>query len=56
MTKLIQTLSEAVRDLDDSRDHLHSQVLTEVVDLSCRIARRVTKRQGASIRRSCARM
>jgi len=47
MTKLIQTLSEAVRDLDDSRDHLHSQVLTEVVDLSCRIARRVTKRQGA---------
>ncbi|MGD0540114.1 MAG: FliH/SctL family protein [Tepidisphaeraceae bacterium] len=47
MTKLIGALTEAVRELDDSRDHLHSHVLTEVVDLACRIARRVTKRQGA---------
>ncbi len=47
MTKLIAALTDAVRELDDSRDHLHSRVLTEVVDLACRIARRVTKRQGA---------
>jgi flagellar assembly protein FliH len=47
MTKLIQTLTEAARQLDDSRADLHSRVLTEVVDLACRIARRVTKRQGA---------
>jgi flagellar assembly protein FliH len=47
MTKLIQSLTESVREFDDSRDHLHSRVLTEVVDLACRIARRVTKRQGA---------
>ena len=47
MTKLIQTLTEAARQLDDSRADLQSRVLTEVVDLACRIARRVTKRQGA---------
>ncbi|MGD0463234.1 MAG: FliH/SctL family protein [Tepidisphaeraceae bacterium] len=47
MTKLIEALTQAVREFDDSRDHLHSRVLSEVVDLACRIARRVTKRQGA---------
>ncbi|HEX4054039.1 MAG TPA: FliH/SctL family protein [Tepidisphaeraceae bacterium] len=46
MTKLIAALTEIVRQLDDSRDHLHSQVIGEVVDLACRISRRVTKRQG----------
>lgn len=47
MTKLIAALTEIMRQLDDSRDHLHSQVIGEVVDLACRISRRVTKRQGA---------
>ena len=46
MTKLIATLTEGVREFDDSRDQLHSRVLTEVIDLACRISRRVTKRQG----------
>jgi len=46
MTRLIETLTQAARDLDDSRDHLQSNALKEVVDLACRIARRVTKRQG----------
>jgi flagellar assembly protein FliH len=46
MTKLIAALTEAVSKLDDSRDHLHGHVIEEVVDLACRISRRVTKRQG----------
>lgn len=46
MTKLIAALTETVRQLDDGRDQLHSRVIGEVVDLACRISRRVTKRQG----------
>jgi flagellar assembly protein FliH len=46
MTRLIGSLTEAARQLDESRDLLHARVVAEVVDLACRIARRVTKRQG----------
>jgi flagellar assembly protein FliH len=48
MTQLITALSQAVAQFDQSRDDLHTKGINQVVDLSCAIARRVTKRQGIS--------
>jgi flagellar assembly protein FliH len=45
--ELIKSMTEAVRDLDERRDDLHTAGLREVVDLACGIARRVTRRQAA---------
>jgi flagellar assembly protein FliH len=47
MTQLIKTLTQAIAVLDEDRDDLQTKALTEVVNLSCSIARRVTKRQGS---------
>jgi len=46
MTKLIAALTAALGKIEDRRDHLHANVIEEVVDLACRIARRVIKREG----------
>jgi flagellar assembly protein FliH len=47
MTKLISSLTQVVRQIDEERDLLENRALAEVVQLSCSIARKVTKRQGA---------
>lgn len=46
MTSLVNALTNAAATLDGSRQELQSNALTEVVELSAAIARRVTKRQG----------
>lgn len=46
MSQLIKALAQAIAVLDESRDDLQTSALSEVVNLSCSIARRVTKRQG----------
>lgn len=46
LTKLAQTLTAAVAEIDASRRALESQGVAEVVKLAAAIARRVTKRQA----------
>ena len=47
LTLVWQALTEAVQALEASRQDLEAAGLTEVIDLSSNIARRVTKRQAA---------
>jgi flagellar assembly protein FliH len=47
MTKLIESLTQLVKQIEADRDLLENRALAEVVSLSCSIARKVTKRQGA---------
>jgi flagellar assembly protein FliH len=47
MKQLINSLTDAMRQLEQSREQLRTQAVNEVVALACSIARKVTKRQGA---------
>jgi flagellar assembly protein FliH len=46
MTQLINSLKQAVQQIDDGRDQLQTNAINEVVRLACAIARKITKRQG----------
>ncbi len=46
MTKLIATLTEGVRQLDQSREELAANGLQEVIKLACAIAQRIARRQA----------
>lgn len=46
LTETVNMLVQILTDLDASRHRLESEALTEVINLSTAIARRVTKRQG----------
>jgi flagellar assembly protein FliH len=46
MTKLIESLTKAITQLDSERDQLQTNAVNEVVKLACLIARKVTKREG----------
>jgi flagellar assembly protein FliH len=46
LTQLVKTLSDALSQLDDTRDDLQTKGINQVVELACAIAKRVTKRQG----------
>src|SRR5580704_12351567 len=43
MTKLIATLTEGVRQLDQSREELAANGLREVIQLACAIAQRIAR-------------
>jgi flagellar assembly protein FliH len=46
MTKLVNSLTQAMGQLENERDQLQTNAINEVVKLACLIARKVTKRQG----------
>ncbi|MDP9173014.1 MAG: FliH/SctL family protein [Planctomycetota bacterium] len=46
LSQLVQSLTKASTDFENSRDDLQTEGLREVIDLAAAIARRVTKRQG----------
>jgi flagellar assembly protein FliH len=46
MGDLVKSLAQTARQIEHDRDELETLALREVIDLSCAIARRITKRQG----------
>jgi flagellar assembly protein FliH len=46
LTQLVESVTAMIQDIDSSRRQLHSEAVSDVVELAIAIGRRVTKRQG----------
>jgi flagellar assembly protein FliH len=48
LSELVTALSSTLMEFDQQRDDPNTRGITEVVDLACSVARRVTRRQGVT--------